>query len=252
VVTEPVRDFHRASLRQSIYAEKGSAGDHVWPEDAHGASYFQMAGLALELLAPDRNFDLVILVTATPDCQLTHYSGSRFDEVLPGRPGLIGIGDQGVAGPFTALRIARNHIRFGLADRALVLIMEQAMLPAAPDSMWEPRDSAVAIVVSRRSGLQLTADSINRNGAAPSPVERDYETAVLIQGSSVTDLDLIAPNARFGEIWKSEGPYSCTGVWETLAARLPSSRHERILVADIDQPLSYRCFLEITRETSNV
>jgi hypothetical protein len=244
-VTERVREFHRASLIRSVYERRGSASEYTWPEAALGASYFHMAGLALEVLAPDRDFDLVVLVTATPDCQLTHFSGPRFNEALPGRPGFIGVGDQGVAGPFTALRIVRNHIRYGLVERAIVLVMEQAMLPVMPDHLRAPRDCAVAIVVSRRSGLRLAAESITRDGAARPRAVPDYQNAVLIQGSGITDLDFIAPKARFGEVWKPEGNYACTGVWETLATRLPSLRHGRVVLADVDQPLSYRCYLEL-------
>lgn len=246
-IPERIRQFHRSSLIGSIYSNKGVASEYAWPESARGTSYFHMAGLALDRLAPDRDFDLVILVTATPDCQLTHYSGLQFGEVLAGRPGLIGVGGQGVAGPFTALRIARNHLRFGLADRALVIIMEQAMLPIMPDHLWHPRDSAVAMVVSRRSGLRLGAESINRNGAPwPSP-EQNYDNAALILGSTVTDVDFVAPPAGFAEQCQAEGGYACTGVWETLAARLPALSHDRIVVADVDRPLSYRCFLELTQ-----
>lgn len=244
-ITESVREFHRASLVSSIY--QGVASEYAWPEGARGTSYFHMAGLALDLLAPDRDFDMVILVTATPDCQFTHYNGLQFDGVLSGRPGLIGIGGQGVAGPFTALRLAKNHLRFGLADRALVIIMEQAMLPLMPDHLWDPRDGAVAIVVSRRSGLRLAAESIDRNGAPRPTMGQNYEDAVLIRGSGVTDVDFVAPHARFAEQYRAEGGYACVGVWDTLAARLPSLSHGRIVVTDVDKPLSYRCFLELTR-----
>jgi len=245
-ITDLIREFHRTSLVRSLYERKGWASEYVWPEHALGVSYYQMAGLALEMLAPDRDFDLVIFVTATPDCQLTHFSGPRFNEVLPGRPGFIGIGDQGIAGPFTGLRIAANHLRFGLVRRALVLVMEQAMLPLMPSHLRIPRDSAVAMVVSQRSGLRLGAGSITRNTRVETRIDNPRD-ALLVSGADVGDLNLGAEDTGFAEVCKSDGEYACTGVWETLADRLPSVRQDRIVVADVDTVLSYRCLLELTR-----
>jgi hypothetical protein len=251
-IPDSVRRYHQESLTRSVYEGQDADGAFAWPEHAPGVSYFHMAGLALDTLAPDVDFDLVVLATATPDCQITHFSGPRFDETLPGHPGVIGIGDQGAAGPFTAVRLAWNHIRHGLVDRAIVLAMEQALLPVTNDHLWAPRDCAVVLVLSRRSGLRLTAGSITRGTGTQPSAASDYEDAVLIQGSGVTDLEFVSPRARFGEIWKAqgEGAYACTGVWDLLAARLPSLSHDRIILAEVDQPLSYQCVLELTRTPS--
>ncbi|MEV0156313.1 hypothetical protein AB0H57_21645 [Micromonospora sp. NPDC050686] len=245
-ITETVRAYHRESLVRSLYQRKDRTGEYAWPESAFGASYFQMAGLALDVLAPDRDFDLVVFVTATPDCQLTHYSAPQFNEALPGRPGFIGIGDQGAAGPFTAVRIVRNHLRFGLVERAIILIMEQALIPQTPDRLWVPRDSAVALVLSRRGGLVLGSEAISRNSAIRLP-PGGSEESVLIQGNGMTETDFAAPGARFAQVWRPDGDYACTGVWETLASRLPQLRHNRVVLAEADQTLSYRSFLELTR-----
>ncbi|HEY2794385.1 MAG TPA: hypothetical protein VGJ28_18630, partial [Micromonosporaceae bacterium] len=246
-VPEGIREYHQESLIRSIYEGKDTIDEFEWPKQALGVSFFQMAGLALDTLAPDVDFDLVVLASATPDCQITHFSGPRFDEVLPGHPGMIGVGDQGAASPFTAVRLAWNHLRYGLADRAIVLVMEQALLPVTDGSNWAPRDSAVVMVLSRRSGLRLEAASITRGEDRRPLADRDYEDTLLIQGNGVTDLDFVAPRPRFGEIWKADGDYACTGVWDRLADGLPSLNHDRIVLAEVDRPLSYRCALEITR-----
>lgn len=236
--------FHRESLLRGSYRNHVTAADAVWPEDALGVSYFQMARLALEVLAPDRDFDLVVFVTATPDCQLTHYAGPLFNEQLPGSPGIMGIGDNGVAGPFTALRLASNHLRHGLVDRVLILTMEQAMLPILPGQLRVPNDSAVAMIVSRRSGLRIDSLAIERTLRPTVAADTSADT-LLVQG---TGGDFIDPQ-EYTEIWKPEGTYACTGVWERFASGLPGLAQSRVVLADADPHLPYRCIAELSADT---
>src|SRR5262249_14246556 len=141
---------------------------------------YGMAELALDTLAPDRDFDLVVVATASPDCQLNKPVGPLFNGALPGQTGIIGIGDQGVACPFTALPFAANHLRHGLVQRVLILVMEQSLLPLDCQT-WAPRDAAVAIVVSQHHGLRLDKVRVERAGGSTfrwPPADQ----ALLIQG----------------------------------------------------------------------
>jgi hypothetical protein len=235
-IADMVREFHRESLIRGVYREHGPADQLTWPEGARGISYYQMAGLALETLGDDRDFDLVVFVTATPDCQLTHFSGPRFNEELPGRPGIVGIGDHGVAGPFTALRLVANHLRYGLVSRALVLVMEQALLPVIPGQLRVPSDSAVMMVVSSRSGPRLDRVRVERVEDAPPQVD-ELERSLVVQGAGADFL----PTHRFGDTWKTERSYACTGVWERFASGAAATEHRRVVLADADPSLPYRC-----------
>jgi hypothetical protein len=242
-IADLVRDFHRESLIRGVYRDHAPADRLEWPAGARGVSYYQMAGLALETLGDDRDFDLVVFVTATPDCQLTHFSGPRFNEELPGRPGIMGIGDHGVAGPFTALRLVANHLRHGLVSRALVLVMEQAMLPVVPGQLRVPSDSAVMMVVSSRSGPRIDRIAVDRAEDAPPEID-DLERSLVVQGANAD----FVPAHRHGDTWKTERTYACTGVWERYATgSAPGDR--RVVLADADPTLPYRCVAVLEPET---
>ncbi|WP_100444593.1 beta-ketoacyl-[acyl-carrier-protein] synthase family protein [Glycomyces xiaoerkulensis] len=242
-ISEEARRFHQESLLRGAYRNHVTAEEVRWPEGPRGVSYFQMAGLSLQVLAPDRDFDLVVFVTATPDCQLTHFAGPRFDEELPDGAGIMGIGDHGVAGPFTALRLVVNHLRNGLAERALVLAMEQGMLPILPGQLRVPNDSAVAMVVSLRGGMRIDRLAVERN-RRPEPAPDQPSDALLVQGAGGDFLEA----QRFSDIRKPETTYACTGVWERLAAALGDTAWPRIVLADADPHLPYRCLAEFTAD----
>ncbi len=243
-ISEEVLMFHRESLLRGSYRNHVTAEDVVWPEGPRGVSYFQMAGLALEVLHPDRDFDLVVFVTATPDCQLTHFAGPRFNERLAGRAGIMGIGDQGVAGPFTALRLVSNHLRHGLAERALILVMEQGMLPILPGQLRVPNDSAVAMVVSRRGGLRIGNLAVERDRSPAYPADAPADT-VLVRGPGADFADAW----QFAETWKPERDYACTGVWERFASGFGELDLPRVVLADTDPHLPYRCMVEFTDDS---
>lgn len=243
-ITDLVREFHQESLIRGVYREHASGEGVRWPEASRGISYYQMAGQALDVLGDDRDFDLVLFVTATPDCQLTHFSGPRFNEELPGRPGIMGIGDHGVAGPFTALKLAANHLRFGLVDRVLVLIMEQGMLPVLPEQLRVPSDSAVMLVVSTRGGLRLDRVSVERAEGVPTEVDA-LEQSLVVQGEGADFL----PAHRFGDTWKTERGYACTGVWERFATGAADLPRRRVVLADADPSLPYRCVAVLSSGT---
>lgn len=243
-ITEEVRRFHQESLIRGAYRDHTDAARAVWPEGPRGVSYFQMAGLALKVLEPDREFDLVIFVTASPDCQLTHFAGPRFIEQLDGPVGIMGIGDHGVAGPFTALRLAISHLRHGLVDRALILAMEQGMLPVLPGQLRVPNDSAVAMVVSLREGLRIDRLAVERNRSPELPPV-DPTGTLLVKGGGGD----FAETRQYAGTWKVETEYACTGAWERFASGFGEFDHSRVVLADADPYLPYQCVAELVADS---
>ncbi|HEY0641405.1 MAG TPA: hypothetical protein VGD67_27565 [Pseudonocardiaceae bacterium] len=239
-----------------------------------GHAYADLAEpLIGEVVLPGGPVDLLVLVSGIHDVQLARPTAAYLSHVCPGRPISFAVCDQGSAGPFTALRLLREHIAAGDARRALLVVAEQPTLhyePAPGPGVVPTRAAAVALLFEPGDGLALTAfrqharvpaadaDALVRQGIADLAGDHEDVTVVLGHGLS-PDLattarpvsPVAAPSAGTGtapsagpgpEARRAPAGLPFTGVWWELAGLLDGPVPPgRVLLADHDPDLGYVC-----------
>jgi 4-hydroxymandelate oxidase len=227
---------------------------------AAGHSYGEMA----ELLARDvltlessavagrgiteQSVDLLIVAHAAPDVIPGRATATYLSSVCPGAPFAFAVCDQGMASPFTALRIAHAYLDSGESQRALVLVLEQSALHHVPSTPVRLPDGhhAAALLLTTRAGAELAAPVV-WPGVSPSDamalldaeltggraVVLGAELAALVAAAGLPITARVAPAGR-----------PLTGPWATLgAAKGPA------LVADYDPALRYLCLANVSGES---
>ncbi|RUL94569.1 hypothetical protein [Verrucosispora sp. FIM060022] len=231
----------RSNLLERMSALYGDFTDVSWLTDGPMVSYHDMVRTVVAELGPELvGVDLAITVDASPDCRHQSFPGPVLSHVLTGDPIMLGVSEQGVAGPFTALRIAHRYLRSGAATRALILIMEQSTLPPDDAAVRPVQDVVVALLLGAEGtiGLGVPTVMVTRTGAAAA-METDVD--LLVAGTGLADLPAGVPVR-----WAEPG-HPCAGVWLALADLLdspPDGGH--VLVADCDPVLPYRCAVTVT------
>ena len=151
----PVGDGTRRSVAEDLRYVYGEDQPTDWLETGPGRDYPTMIRAARSALAERGLLDdvrLVVLVVTTPDLQHERLLGGFVADLFDDRPYTFCVTEQGLAGPFTALRLAHEELAHGgpqgvgLGGDALVLVLEQCTLP--PTATRVPaRDRVVALVV---------------------------------------------------------------------------------------------------------
>jgi hypothetical protein len=241
---------------ESLY---GPFADLSWLEGGAVVSYHDMARVvARELAAELARVDLVITVDASPDCRHQSFPGCLLTDLMPGEPLMMGISEQGVAGPFTAISVAARQLSSGGSRRALILIMEQSTLPPDDDAVRPQHDVAVALLLGPDGTISLggaacmVTGRAGRAGTAPvsqpaAHLPRAESGATLIVGAGLSDL---SADPGVTVIHAPHG-HPCAGVWLALAEFLHQQRPSggRILVTDCDPILPYLCSVALTVPT---
>lgn len=256
----PVGDGTRRSVAEDLRYVYGEDQPTDWLETGPGRDYPTMIRAARAALG-DRGLladvRLVVLVVTTPDLQHERLLGGFVSELFDDRPYTFCVTEQGLAGPFTALRLAHEELAHGgptgsgIEGDALVLVLEQCTLP--PTATRVPaRDRVVALVVGHDgAGRPVEALTVARAPRGSRPAAPAHDIAhepgreathdarrvvlgVDVDRGEVTDLDGVVLHADPGA--------AATGVWEVLAAceevpGAPVVLHERCL------ELGYRCSL---------
>ena len=160
-------------------------------------------------------------------------------------PLVLGIGGQGIAGPFTALGLACARLRSGASRRAAVIIMEQRTLPPDRRAVRPRRDSAVALILGR-DGLRAVGDpgrTVSRAGhrSGWSPLAAPGTT--VIAGAGLSD-----PSRNPGTtLIRAADGHPCAGVWLALADCLAGAAPPAgpVLLLDRDPVLPYECWMTL-------
>ncbi|MFD5895311.1 hypothetical protein [Streptomyces sp. NPDC060366] len=250
--TRPYRDHV-----ESVY---GALPDFSWLEDGTAVSYHDMARvIARELAADLVDIDLVITVDGSPDCRHQSFPSCLLADLMPGDPMLLGISEQGVAGPFTALRIAYDRLADGSSRRALVLVMEQSTLPPDDRAVRPARDVAVALLLGPDGAIPLerpvvTVDGLRaadgrRTAGAPKPAEEGADRPYAPRADGVIAGAGLTGPLRDTVLARAEPGHPCAGVWLALAGLLERADGRpggRVLLADRDPVLPYQCGLLLT------
>ncbi|MTG90812.1 hypothetical protein GJV82_17990, partial [Cellulosimicrobium sp. BIT-GX5] len=174
----PVGEGTRRSVAEDLRYVYGEGQPTDWLDAGPGRDYPTMIRAARAALAERGLLDdvrLVVLVVTTPDLQHERLLGGFVADLFDGRPYTFCVTEQGLAGPFTALRLAHEELRHGgpagtgLGGSALVLVLEQCTLPPAPVRV-PARDRVVALVVGHDGpGRPVEALTVARapRGARP-------------------------------------------------------------------------------------
>ncbi|HZP50439.1 hypothetical protein [Actinocrinis sp.] len=238
----------------------GLGGDGSWAAGMPVVSYHDMArAVARDLAERLDGIDLIISVEASADCRHQSFPACVLGDLVPGDPLVLGISEQGVAGPFTALRTAADMIAGGAARRALILILEQSTLP--PGGPRPARDLAVALLVSGEgAGPVLGRPVVTVSGRFDAPQDaavrpRPADPArrhpdpgrsarTLVLGAALADL-APAPGVA---VSRAEPGHPCAGVWLALADLLADGKplDGSVLIADRDPRLPYLCSMLIS------
>jgi hypothetical protein len=209
------------ALRTAFFHPGAEQGP--WLSRGHGRTFDEMVELAAKAVDPADPVDLAVTVTATADCGEMGYPGSLLGHLLPGRTSVLGLADQGAAGPFTAIRVAADRIACGDARRAAVLLLEQCRLPDEWGSVRPAQDRAVLLLLGPAGRHRVDRVVVRRGALDGAPAHRVVTSAL-------------------GEEPGEEG---VTGPWAALAEQWPGLGGESVTVVARDAALSYRCRLDL-------
>ncbi|GAA1957837.1 2-hydroxy-acid oxidase [Kitasatospora viridis] len=216
-----------------------------------GHSYAELGEhLVAELTSPERPVDLLVLVFGSPDVQPVRTTAVHLSTRCPGRPLAFALCDQGAAGVFSALRIARAYAACGVVRRALVLVVEQAHLPYQPlrPAPWPDRHAGVGLLWETDGAGELdlpTEHGPSRQGElTDEQVDAELRGAlaglvepVLLLGPGLAAVP--APAGVRSVRARPGAPF--TGLWSELARRQAQWRASgrSVLLADRDPLLGY-------------
>ena len=184
--------------------------------------------------------ELLIVTHALPDVVPFTAVAPYLTDRLGGRATNFAIGQQGLAAPFTALRIASAYHSAGRAAEVVLAVLEQTTLPTAFPLVQETPlvDSAAALVLGASTGAGLrfvrthsagSAVAVLGEGALGPEVAQDG--TLLVLGPWVTE------DAPAGTAVHRVAPGSyCTSLWLELADHWQEwqQAYRRVVLCDTD------------------
>jgi len=241
-------DAHNGQFREFTTDMLAPFGLALGPFEHEGQCYGEMGeSLLRELMPPGEEAGLLILAFAVPDIRPGRGTATYLSDVCPGKPLAFAVCDQGTAGAFTALRLAREYARSGDADRAVLIIAEQALLPYDTGASAVPTvHAAVALLTGDHPVAPVTEISV-RAEQVPAAGMLIASPAAAKRVSTLGDL-VLAPE---------EQPY--TGVWWELAGAIgmgksadDNSAIGNFTVVDFDERLGYLSTVRIGDHSSTL
>ncbi|ARQ68468.1 hypothetical protein [Streptomyces marincola] len=196
--------------------------------------------------------DLVIVTHALPDVTPFTAIAPYLNRRLGGRATSFGIHQQGLASPFTALRIISAFQRAGRSRRAVLAVLEQTTLPSRFPLVHDTPlvDSGVLLVLGTEGGGPRLAD-VTTVPAGESAADRLARLAAAAPGRTLV---VLGPWARTGPLAPDlpthrvgAGTYA-TSVWLAVARRWRAWRcdHAAVVLCDTD-PRSGETHLAVLR-----
>ncbi|MFI5661915.1 hypothetical protein [Streptomyces sp. NPDC051684] len=214
----------------------------------------------------EHGFDLALLASATSDAEPGWPMCFLTQAVRD--PGLVlGIADQGVLAPFTALRLATDRAEPGQATRVLLFVLDQhSVLHGEPvPERLRAQESAGAVVVLEAKGDPGRVSAPVVRAVEPAEVPQQWDAMVAAAESvpgaagpltTVVGPELAARTAGHPQaVERLAAPLGlpCSGIWALLAERLPTWRRagRRVLLADHDPDLGRLagCVIDIEPES---
>jgi 4-hydroxymandelate oxidase len=234
---------------------------------AAGQSYGEMAATLIDsLIGPDEPVDLLVMAFSVHDLLPGRAAATYLSHVCPGSPLSFAICDQGTAAAFSGLHIINQYAASGLCRRALLIVVEQAVLPYDTPARV-PRDShGVAMLYEVGDARETDGPATARSEPPRSVLAR----VVAVRQRAGVSLDTVHQLAATGvaelsggdvhtvlsdalaQAWADHPPRlvsvaspdrPATGVWSTVVDEL--HRHRRVVAADYDQDLGYLSLLAL-------
>ncbi|MEU0051464.1 hypothetical protein ABZ299_02390 [Streptomyces sp. NPDC006184] len=183
--------------------------------------------------------DLVIVTQALPDVTPFTAISPYLDRLLGGRATNFGIHQQGLAAPFTALRIISAFQRAGRSLDAVLAVLEQTTLPTRFPLVHDNHlvDSGVMLRFGRDGGPRVTGveavpatEPVAARIGAVADKEPDGTLVVAGPWLDVATLDGVRHHYQAGQ-----GTY-CTSVWLALARHWRSwqRKYPTVVLCDTD------------------
>ncbi|MFJ6011992.1 hypothetical protein [Streptomyces sp. NPDC092952] len=161
---------------------------------------------------------LLVVTHALPDVVPFTAVAPHLTERLGGEAVNFAIGQQGLAAPFTALRIAAAYHRAGRAAEVVVAVLEQTTLPTRFPLVHDTplTDTAAALVLG--PGGDGRGPGLTRVTTVPTPAaacarEGDAHGTLFVLGPWAADVE-VPPGA---DLHRAPSGTYCTGVWLELA-----------------------------------
>jgi hypothetical protein len=121
---------NRARVGEYLADVAGPYGRELRDIGLGGQSYGEMAEALIGLVtSADEPVDLLVLAFSMHDLWPGRPASAYLSHVTPGAPMAFAICDQGSAAAFSGLRIIREYASSGAIGRALLIVVEQAVLP---------------------------------------------------------------------------------------------------------------------------
>ncbi len=220
----------------------------AWPYSDWPLSLTTMAESLIAAMEFPHRLDLVVLAYRGPDRNPSSTTASRLVELLPGRPMVVAISEQGIATPYTAMRIAHGQIQAGLAEFALVIGLDQST--PLGSSCPAGRDCGIGLLIDSCGERRLCAPRIEPS-VQPSHLDglvRSWTSpyALNIAGSSLKAMTW--PKLIDREVEQDLAGASSLALWARLAQHWRSStslQQREIRLIDYDRELGYLCMLQI-------
>ncbi|WP_431930175.1 2-hydroxy-acid oxidase [Micromonospora sp. RP3T] len=218
---------------------------------ARGQSYGEMAAELIGALVPaDEPVDLLVLAFAVHDALPGRATAAYLSHVCPGTPMSFALCDQGSAAAFTGLRIAGAHAY----RRALLLVVEQSVLPYDPGVPVPERHRAVALLLGDGPADDSARVTAVRQHADVGPDDVAALAAAELRalGAGRADVSVVLGPGLAGVRPPPGGPVTVvppgqpsTGVWWALLDRLVDGpeRPRVAVAADYDPDLRYLCLV---------
>jgi 4-hydroxymandelate oxidase len=232
--------------------------------DGSGHSYGEMAeALLTPALGEDRAVDLIVLVHAVPDVTPGRATAAYLSHLCPGNRMAFAVCDQGSAAAFTGINIIREYTRTAGCTRALLLVLEQSVLPydlppgaPAPDLhsgvalLWEadarPTGGAPTMTLLRQLP-GIAPDEVTpalRRELAQLPGHEVIASAALADACAGMPAGTTRPGGTGLPAGTRVAPAGmpATGVWWALGAILTRP----VALADYDPVLGYLSLCALT------
>lgn len=176
---------------------------------------------------------LVVVAHALPDVVPFTAVAPHLTSRLGGSATNFAIAQQGLAAPFTALRIAAAYQRSGRAAEVVVAVLEQTTLPTPFPLVRDTPliDSAAALVLRVGAGDAAGLRLAGVGSGAPDPTGWDAGTLLVLGPGARPDTE-----AGRADVHRAPGDSYCTGVWLELALHHERWRrsYRRIVLTDTD------------------
>jgi hypothetical protein len=225
-----------------------------------GQSYGEMAAVLIgQVASADEPVDLLVLAFSIHDLWPGRPTAAYLSHVTPGAPMAFAICDQGSAAAFSGLRVIREYASSAAVGRALLIVVEQAVLPYGSPVAPPKRHQGVAMLYSRElPGPALgRVRTLYQHPDVPPAAVADLAAADLAALTASHHEMAVVLGAALAELWTAPTAkriramppgQPSTAVWWGLIDELASAddHPDLVVVADYDPGLRYLCLAAFT------